>query len=352
MKDDDTQSTAAAPPPAKGRVPGNSHWCIDSKGRLGMMGDDHAAPTKQNVAVIPVHGVIAHRAHMVEGMCGPGRHLGGDGLDKAIRAAVADPTIRSIVLDIDSPWRLGLRRGRARRHDLFRSRAEADRRGRERRRERRLLDRSAAHELFVIPSGEVGSIGVFGKHTDTSKADEAAGKVSTIIKAGKYKAEGERWPAHRRREGAHAGPRRRLLHPVREGVAKHRGVAVDAVRNGYGEGRSAGRQRRARGRHGRRHRDARRSHFEVRPPHDGDREPVPRLAQAQIRIAAAGWSDDSRDRTHANTLRKGFDMKSFSRKNWPLLAVVTMLVVGAACAPADTSTPPCSPPRRCWCRSA
>jgi ClpP class serine protease len=291
-----------------------------------------AARAPENVAVIPVHGVIAHRAHMVEGMCGQGG-ASAEILDKAIRAAVADPTIRSIVLDIDSPG--GSVYGVAELADTIFSarRAEADRRGREfHGRERRVLDRTAAHELYVIPSGEVGSIGVYMKHTDTSKADEAAGKASTIIKAGKYKAEISDGPLSDDAK-AHLQDRVDAYYTqFAKAVAKHRGVAVTPCATATA--RAAAWAPPPRSRPGW-STASRRSTKSFRSTPGARRRPrtgparTPRRRSALRRPAE---SDDSRDRTHANTLKKDSDMKSFSRKNWPLLAVVAMLVVGAACA--------------------
>jgi ClpP class serine protease len=57
------------------------------------------AGAKQNVAVIQVYGVIAQRANMIMEMCGgtSTEMLGPD------PDGVDDPSVRSIVLDIDSP---------------------------------------------------------------------------------------------------------------------------------------------------------------------------------------------------------------------------------------------------------
>ena len=54
------------------------------------------------VAVIPVFGVISHRAHMVADICGPGG-TSTEMLQQTIRGAVNDPNVKAIVLDIDSP---------------------------------------------------------------------------------------------------------------------------------------------------------------------------------------------------------------------------------------------------------
>lgn len=49
---------------------------------------------------------------------------------------------------------------------------------------------SAAHELVVTPSGQVGGLGVQALHVDISRAEEKAGVKTTLITAGKYKGEG------------------------------------------------------------------------------------------------------------------------------------------------------------------
>lgn len=197
------------------------------------------AGAKENVAVIPVHGVIAHRASMVQDVCGPGG-TSSEALDHMIRVAAADPSIRSIVLDIDSPGgsvfgvaelAATIREARTSKPIAAVANATAA--------SAAYWLGSAAHEIYVIPSGEVGSIGVFGKHIDSSKADEAAGKVTTMISAGKYKTEG----GGPLTDDAKAHMQSRVdayyTQFVRD-VAKSRGVSVEAVRNGYGEGRTLG----------------------------------------------------------------------------------------------------------------
>lgn len=200
-----------------------------------------AVGAKENVAVVPITGLIAHRAHMVNDICGPGG-TSTEALDAAIRAAVDDPTIRSIVLDVDSPGGsvFGVHEvadtifaARSKKPIAAVANSTAS--------SAAYWIASAAHELYVIPSGEVGSIGVFGKHVDTSKADEAAGKVTTVISAGKYKAEGEGPLSTDAKAAIQARVDAYYTQFVRS-VAKHRGVAVDAVRNGYGEGRTLGAQ--------------------------------------------------------------------------------------------------------------
>jgi signal peptide peptidase SppA len=200
-----------------------------------------AAGAKENVAVIPVWGVISHRAHMVQDICGPGG-TSTEILDHAIRSAAADPAIRSIVLDIDSPGgsvfgvaevATTIMEARASKpiaavaNSLAASAA--------------YWIGTAAHELFVTPSGEVGSIGVYAAHTDFSKAEEAAGRKTTLISAGKFKTEGN--PLGPLSDDAKAYMQERVdgyYTQFVRAVAKQRGVSVDAVRSGYGQGRTLG----------------------------------------------------------------------------------------------------------------
>lgn len=213
---------------------------IEIQAAIGAKSEQQAyssAGDKQNVAVIPVWGVIAHRANMVRDVSGPGT-TSTEILGQAIRSAAADPAIRSIVLDVNSPG--GSIFGVQEIADtIFQARASKPIAA-----VANAVALSAAywisasaHEVFVTPSGEVGSIGVFGVHTSTSKADEAAGKVTTVISAGKYKAEGM-GPLTDDAKAAMQSKVDAYYTQFVKAVAKHRGVSVDAVRNGYGEGRS------------------------------------------------------------------------------------------------------------------
>lgn len=97
---------------------------------------------------------------------------------------------------------------------------------------------SAAEEVVVTPSGEVGSIGVYATHQDVSAALEQEGIKVTLISAGKYKTEGN--PYEELKEPARAAIQERVDYSYQMfagGVARNRGVGLDAVMDGYGEGR-------------------------------------------------------------------------------------------------------------------
>jgi signal peptide peptidase SppA len=194
-----------------------------------------------NVAVIPVYGVLAQRGNLLMDACGPGASS-TEVLGQAIDAALADPSVRSIVLDVDSPGgsvygiqELADAIFAARQQKPIAAVANAQASS------AAYWLASAAHEIYVTPSGEVGSIGVYGTHVDTSKADEAAGKATTVISAGKFKAEGLGPLTDEAR--AHLQSRIDAYYTTFvKAVAKHRGVGVDAVRSGFGEGRTVGAQ--------------------------------------------------------------------------------------------------------------
>ena len=97
---------------------------------------------------------------------------------------------------------------------------------------------SAADEVVVMPSGQVGSIGVILIHTDWSKAMEEAGVTETVITAGKHKAEGD--PG----QPLSDEDRERFQETVDAyyakfvaSVSRGRGATKSTVTKGYGQGR-------------------------------------------------------------------------------------------------------------------
>jgi signal peptide peptidase SppA len=98
---------------------------------------------------------------------------------------------------------------------------------------------SAADQVIVQPSGEVGSIGVFVVHADASKLHADIGIKHTFVKAGRYKTDGNNLEplADSAREYLQSRVDGYYEDFVRA-VAKHRGTTPEKVRDGYGEGRS------------------------------------------------------------------------------------------------------------------
>lgn len=200
-----------------------------------------ATASAGGIAVIPMYGVVTQRGNMAEDVSGPGS-VSTQKFSAALRAAIADPGVAQILIDIDSPGgsvygvqELAAEIMQARSVKPIVAIANS-------------LCASAAYwvgccasELYVTPGGEVGSIGVWQAHQDVSAAMEEAGVKTTMISAGKYKTEGN--PYAPLDADATAFLQSRVddyYQAFTQVVAKARGVSIDAVRNGMGQGRVLG----------------------------------------------------------------------------------------------------------------
>lgn len=138
------------------------------------------------VAVVELRGTILPRASLMSMLSG-GVSL--ERLQAQLAELDADPRVDTIVLDIDSPGgTVTLVEETAALIRSLETRTVAVANGMAASAAYWLA--SAADELVVTPSGEVGSIGVWTAHTDISAAERAAGRRTTLIRAGKYKIEG------------------------------------------------------------------------------------------------------------------------------------------------------------------
>lgn len=191
------------------------------------------------VAIIPVRGTIVQRANMLSEISGATstEQIGG-----AVRAAVNDPDISSIILDIDSPGgsvygvqeladEIYSLRGQkpivAAANPLAASAA--------------YWIASAADEITVTPSGEVGSVGVLAMHVDQSELNEKAGIKPTFVFAGDNKVEGN--PHQPLSDDSLAFMQSRVNDYYQAfvgAVARNRGVSVDVVEDSFGQGRTFG----------------------------------------------------------------------------------------------------------------
>lgn len=199
-----------------------------------------SGPDGGDVAVLPVYGLMAHRARMVGNLSSPAS-TSTELLMADLRAAWHDARVSAIVLDVDSPGgavegvpelAAEMRRLRSKGSKPIVAVASA-------------MAASAAYwiasqadELVVTPSGQVGSIGVYGLHEDLSKALEAEGRRMTFVSAGKYKVEGNPFEPLSEEAKAAAQTKVDAYYDLFVGdVAKGRGVPVATVRAGFGEGR-------------------------------------------------------------------------------------------------------------------
>ncbi|MFP3564699.1 S49 family peptidase [Paraburkholderia sp. SIMBA_030] len=102
---------------------------------------------------------------------------------------------------------------------------------------------SQCTEAYCAPGGEVGSIGVYSGYQNVAKALEMAGVDIKLFSAGKYKTELSPFNADGLSPEAVAYQDQRsqdYYGAFTKAVAKGRGVPIDSVRNGMGEGRVLG----------------------------------------------------------------------------------------------------------------
>ena len=147
-----------------------------------------AQPTKGAIAVIPLYGIVCQRMSMFSAFSG-GTSL--EDLLSAFDESMSDPQVSAIVLDIDSPG--GSTYGVQEAFDhIFAARG-----GKPIIAACNPLAASAAYwlacaadEICCMPSGDVGSVGVYMLHEDFSHANAAAGYKPTYISAGPFKVDG------------------------------------------------------------------------------------------------------------------------------------------------------------------
>lgn len=185
----------------------------------------------EGIAVLPLYGPIMPRAEAVRDVSQPTALLSE--FQSAFRAVAAMPSIKGIVLDIDSPG------GQV---DLVPETAAmirgARRAGRPIVAVANTLAASAAYwiasaadSISVTPSGEVGSIGVYTVHEDISEAMAAEGIRMTFISEGPRKVEGNPFePLDAKAKAALQANVRHFYEMFVADVAKGRGVSVETVK--------------------------------------------------------------------------------------------------------------------------
>lgn len=185
-----------------------------------------------STAIIPITGTIGQRPSWFN-------DTSTMEISAALRAAMSDRSVSSIVLDVNSPGgtvsgvpELGAEIRAAREDKRIWAIANTQAGS------AAYWLASQASQLWVPPSGKVGSIGVFIMHQDRSKALEQFGVNVSLISAGKYKVEaspfGPLTPEARAALQADVDAYYAMF--TRE-VARGRGVQDRTVRAGFGEGR-------------------------------------------------------------------------------------------------------------------
>lgn len=190
--------------------------------------DNGYAISDAGVAVLPVHGTLVQRAGGLDALSGL---TGYNQVSRRLQAAMEDPEVRGVLLEIDSPggeaagvWDLAAQIADsakpvfAHANEMAFSAAYAI--------------AAAADELHVPAAGMVGSVGVIMMHVDQSQLDAKRGLVYTPIFAGKRKADfsGHAPLTARARETAQAQVDR-LYQIFVDQVARDRGIDAAVVRN-------------------------------------------------------------------------------------------------------------------------
>jgi signal peptide peptidase SppA len=204
----------------------------ESNARVGSIGG-------AGIAVIPVVGTISQRAGMMTEWCGG---TSTQQISAALADALRDDAVGQILMEFDTPGGsvFGVSELGDEIHEAAKSKPVIG--------VANSLSASAGYWLmsqcsqaYVTPGGEVGSIGVWMAHEDWSKAMSDSGVVTTMVSAGKFKVEGN--PYEPLGEDARAFMQSRVddyYGAFVRAVARGRGVGVQQVRDGMGQGRVLG----------------------------------------------------------------------------------------------------------------
>lgn len=192
---------------------------------------DRVNASRAGVAVVPILGTLIHRGSLDNSSGMTSTEL----IAAKLRAAANDAGVATILLDVDSPGgevsgtpELAAQIAAIEKPVVAVANAWAA--------SAAYWIATAADELVVTPSGEVGSIGVLILHQDDTKAMEAEGVTQSVISAGEFKA--EMWGPLS--EDAKAELQRRataIYGDFVASVARSRGTTPAAVRDKFGRGR-------------------------------------------------------------------------------------------------------------------
>jgi capsid assembly protease len=231
------------------REPGNGadSWYSESPSRIGALLSqaertraatrNHSAATSRTTAIVPILGPIAKRGSWLTDAFGLASHTG---IRAGLARAVADPDVDRIVLAIDSPG--GVASGTLETANAIAAAgkkklvvAHVESAG-----SAAYWLASAANEIVLTPSGDVGSIGVFALHADMSRALDQAGITPTFVvsKASPYKVEAN--PYEPLGADAKASVQRDVDHIAGQfiaAVARGRRITIAKVKSEYGQGR-------------------------------------------------------------------------------------------------------------------
>lgn len=211
--------------------------------RVGPGRTGASAPAPSSIAVIGIVGIISQRAPLINDMSSGGG-VSTQQIGAALRAALADPAVGSVVLDIDSPGGSvngvpeladEIFAGRRKKPIIAQVNSLAASAG--------YWLASAASEVVTTPSGEVGSIGVYMMHRDVSVAAAADGVKITFVSStdSPFKVEANPYEPLSDEARRHLQVEvDRYMGDFLSAVARGRGVSVAKVKADFGQGRTVG----------------------------------------------------------------------------------------------------------------
>jgi len=189
-----------------------------------------AGAAQSGIAVIPIYGTLVRRTQGLEAQSGLTSYAG---IAQSLEAALANPSVAAILLDIDSPGgessgvfdladriraATAIKPVWAVANDMAFSAAYA-------------LG-SAASRLIVSRTGGVGSIGVIAMHVDQSVKDQQDGIAYTAVFAGDRKNDlNPHAPISGEAHSFLQGEVNRIYDLFATTVAKHRGMGVNTIKN-------------------------------------------------------------------------------------------------------------------------
>lgn len=188
------------------------------------------------VAVLPMTGILEPRASdYTYYFGGTSTEAYGEAFDRAI----ANPDVKAVVLDCYTPGGMvygtpelarKIYNARGTKPIVGIANPMAASAG--------LWNICAADRVYVTPSGDIGSHGVFMMHMDQSKAMEDMGLKVTYVSAGKYKVEGN--PFEPLSDEARADMQREvddIMGEFTAALATYRGKSQSHVLENFGQGR-------------------------------------------------------------------------------------------------------------------
>lgn len=185
--------------------------------------------TPDGIAIIPVEGTLVHKTRGIDALSGLRSYVD---IQLEIEDAATDPTIKGILLEIDSPG--GEVAGafdvadtvysaRATKPLIAIANNDAF--------SAAYLLASAAQRIYVSRTSGVGSVGVIVSHLDVSGNDEKMGYRYTIVSAGARKADfNPHAPLSEEAKGVLEGEIARTYGLLVNTVARNRGLPEAAVR--------------------------------------------------------------------------------------------------------------------------